>query len=414
MDEKSLTLRGMNKLSIFHLITSLLVILSAFQSLRHFFIANFPSSIFEGSFCDFSSFFNCDNSAYSFIAQIFGIPLGYFGIALGMASLMGILFPSTAFERTNKFLNFFNVLGIIILIFISVFILGSVCLYCVAYYIFSFLNFFLYYKFGIDSKKGFIKQHLQPNIRHLFGIGLLTLIGAVNIFAYHQAKIEAQGGGVANRIVQQYFSLPKVKNPSIISPYYTIQATKDFHSAPIRIVEYADFQCPDCLKLINDLEDLKKDFGDKMNVVFQFFPLDGKCNTVVDKDKHPQSCALSYIAAHDPGKFLAIHDEIFDNLRKTRSDEWVKNLAQKYGVEDALTDERTKKIVHDIINTGKEYNPTSDRYRYGIRSTPTMIINERMVIGTLPKVQLRAIFKAILDKDKKGKDERSGFIEDWR
>ncbi|MCK4645743.1 MAG: thioredoxin domain-containing protein [Candidatus Aminicenantes bacterium] len=180
------------------------------------------------------------------------------------------------------------------------------------------------------------------------------------------------------------------------------------------MVEYADFQCPDCLKLINDLEDLKKDFGDKMNVVFQFFPLDGKCNTVVDKDKHPQSCALSYIAAHDPGKFLAIHDEIFDNLRSTRSDEWVKNLAQKYGVEDALTDERTKKIVHDIINTGKEYNPTSDRYIYGIRSTPTMIINERMVIGTLPKVQLRAIFKAILDKEKKGKDERSGFIEDWR
>jgi protein-disulfide isomerase len=327
---------------------------------------------------------------------------------------MGILFPSAGFERTNKFLNFFNVLGIIGLIFISIFILNSVCLYCAAYYIFSFLNFFLYYKFGIDSKKGFIQQHLQPNIRHLFGIGLLTLIGAVNIFAYHQAKIEAQGGGVANKIVQQYFSLPRVKNPSIISPYYTIQATKDFQSAPIRIIEYADFQCPDCLKLKNDLEDLKKDFGDKMNVVFQFFPLDGKCNTVVDKDKHPQSCALSYIAAHDPGKFLAIHDEIFDNLRKTRSDEWVKNLAQKYGVEDALTDERTKKIVHDIVNTGKEYKPTSDRYRYGIRSTPTMIINERMVIGTLPKVQLRAIFKAILDKDKKGKDERSGFIEDWR
>ena len=414
MEKKSLTLRGMNALSIFHLITSLLVILSAFLSLRHFFVANFPSSIFEGSFCDISRFFNCDNSAYSFIAQIFGIPLGYFGIAVGMASLMGILFPSTAFERTNKFLNFFNVLGIISLIFISVFILGSVCFYCMAYYIFSFLNFFLYYKYGVDSKEGFIKQHLHPSVRHLFGIGLLTLIGAVNIFAYHQAKIEAQGGGVANRIVQQYFSLPKVKNPSIISPYYTIQATKDFQSAPIRIVEYADFQCPDCLKLMNDLEDLKKDFGDKMNVVFQFFPLDGKCNTVVDKDKHPQSCALSYIAAHDPGKFLAIHDEIFDNLRSTRSDEWVKDLAQKYGVEDALTDERTKKIVHDIINTGKEYNPTSDRYRYGIRSTPTMIINERMVIGTLPKVQLRAIFKAILDKEKKGKDERSGFIEDWR
>jgi protein-disulfide isomerase/uncharacterized membrane protein len=414
MEEKSLTLRGLNWLLIFHLVTSLLVILSAFLSLRHFFIANFPTSIFEGSFCDLSAFFNCDSSAYSFIAQIFGVPLGYFGIAVGLASLMGILFPSAGFERTNKFLNFFNVLGIIGLIFISIFILQSVCLLCVGYYVFSFLNFWLYSKYGIEAKKGFNKQYLQPSVRFLFGIGLLTLIGAVGMYAYHQAKIEAQGGGVANKIVQQYFNLPKVENPSIISPYYTIQATKDFESAPIRIVEYADFQCPDCLKLRNDLEDLKKDFGDKMNVAFQFFPLDGKCNNVVDKDKHPQACALSYIAAHDPSKFLAIHDEIFNNLRKTRSDEWVENLAQKYGVEAALTDERTKKIVQDIINTGKEYKPTSDRYQYGIRSTPTMILNERMVIGTLPKVQLRAIFKAILQEEEKGKDESLGFIEDWR
>jgi len=414
MDEKSLTLRGVNKLSIFHLVISILVIVSAFLSLRHFFIANFPTSIFEGSFCDISGFFNCDSSAYSFIAQIFGIPIGYFGMAVGMASLMGIFFPSATFERTNKFINFFNVIGIFVLIIISLFLLKSVCLLCAAFYIFSFINFGLYYKYGIDSENGFIKQHLRPNVRYLFGIGLLTIIGAVNIYFYHQAKIEAQGGGVASKIAQQYFSLPKVKNPSIISPYYTIQATENFEDAPIRIIEYGDFQCPDCLKLKNDLESLQKDFGDKMNVVFQFFPLNAKCNTVVDKDRHPQACALSYIAAHDPGKFLAIHDEIFDNLRNTRNDEWVKNLAKKFGVEDALIDETTKKIVHVIINTGREYKPTSDRYKYGIRSTPTMILNERMVIGTLPRVQLRAIFKAILDKEKKGKADSPEFIEDWR
>jgi len=43
-----------------------------------------------------------------------------------------------------------------------------------------------------------------------------------------------------------------------------------------------------------------------------------------------------------------------------------------------------------------------------------MILNERMVIGTLPKVQLRAIFKAILNKGKKGKADSTEFIEDWR
>ncbi|MGD2295982.1 MAG: vitamin K epoxide reductase family protein, partial [Candidatus Aminicenantes bacterium] len=148
MEKNSLTLRGINTLSIIHFMVSLLVILSAYLSLHHFFVANFPTSIYEGTFCDFSSFFNCDNSAYSFLADIYGIPLGYFGMAVGMAALMGLLFPSAAFERTNKFLNFFNGLGIVGLIVISVFFLKSVCLYCIAYYFFSLINFFLYYKFG--------------------------------------------------------------------------------------------------------------------------------------------------------------------------------------------------------------------------------------------------------------------------
>ncbi len=412
MEKRSLTLKGINTVLIIHLIVSILVIVSSYLSLRHFFAANFPTSIYDGSFCDISAFFNCDSSAYSFIAKIFDVPLGYFGIAIGLASLMGIIFPSAAFERTNIFLNFFNVLGIAGLIFISLFVLKSICLLCLAFYLFSFINFWLYSRYGIDSEKGFIRRHLQPNMRFLFGIGLLTLIGALNIYAFHHAKIEAQGGGVANRIVQQYFNLPRVKNPSIISPYYTVQATENFDDAPIRIIEWADFQCPDCLKLRNDLEDLKEEFGDKMNIVFQFFPLDGKCNSVQEKNRHPQACDLSFMAAHDPSKFLAIHDEIFDNFNKVRDLNWIKNLAQKYGVEEALKDENTIKIVTDIIDTGKEYKPTSDRFTFGIRSTPTMIINERMVIGTLPKVQLRAIFQAILDQ--KSKDEKTGFIEDWR
>jgi len=412
MEKRSLTLNGINTISIIHLIVSILVIVSSYLSLRHFFAANFPASIYDGSFCDFSAFFNCDNSAYSFIAKIFDVPLGYFGIAIGLASLMGIIFPSAAFERTNLFLNFFNVLGIVGLVFISIFVLKSVCLYCLAYYLFSFINFWLYSRYGIDTEKGFIRRHLQPNIRFLFGIGLLTFIGALNIYAFHQAKIEAQGGGVAHRIVQQYFSLPKVNNPSIISPYYTIQATENFEDAPIRIIEWADFQCPDCLKLRNDFEDLKEEFGDKMNIVFQFFPLDEKCNSAQKKNRHPQACDLSFMAAYDPSKFLAIHDEIFDNFNKVRNTDWIKNLAQKYGVEEALLDKNTIKIVTDIIDTGKEYKPTSDQFTYGIRSTPTMIINERMVIGTLPKVQLRAILQAILDQ--KLLDEKTGFIEDWR
>lgn len=56
-------------------------------TIRHFFLANFPETIFRGSFCDISAFLNCDSSAFSPIAHFRGVPLGYFGLVLG------IIFP---------------------------------------------------------------------------------------------------------------------------------------------------------------------------------------------------------------------------------------------------------------------------------------------------------------------------------
>jgi len=115
------------------------------------------------------------------------------------------------------------------------------------------------------------------------------------------------------------------------------------------------------------------------------------------------------MAAYDPDKFLQIHDEIFASFTLARNPEWRKELAKKYQVEDALNDEKTKEIVKRIIDTGREYEKTSDRYAYGIRSTPTIILNNRMIIGTLPYEHLRAICQALVEEHEGGKK----FIENW-
>lgn len=92
----------------------------------------------------------------------------------------------------------------------------------------------------------------------------------------------------AAHVLEQYFSLPEVPKPSIISPYWVARSTERFEDAPIHIIQ-------------------------------QFFPLDAQCNDLVDKDKHPGACDLSYMAAYDPDNFVAIHDEIFANLQAAAS-----------------------------------------------------------------------------------------------
>jgi len=381
-------------------------------TVQHFFAANYPLTIYEGGICDINAFFNCDSSAHSILSQVAGVPLGYFGMVVGLLVSIGALFPSVDFERTNRSIALINVVGVVTLFLVSVFILKSLCLYCSGFYVFSILSFIVFWKYpASDGADGFVAKYLRPSLTHLATYGVLTLSGAYGFALYHEARRDAQSGGVATRIVREFYSLPTVAWPSFISPLRTAQASENFEDAPIRIVEYADLLCPDCRFLDEQMAQLKEEFAGQMNVAFQLFPLEAKCNDVVDKDLHPGACEISYIAAYDPSKFQAIHDEVFAGGRGGRDPEWRLALAQRYGVEAALQDSATIELVHRMIETGAEYAKTSDQYAHGIRSTPTMIINNRMVIGTLPYDQLRAIFQALVDEHERG--ENSRFIENW-
>lgn len=398
--KRMLTMNGVRLPRILSFVSGLGMMAAAILTIRHFFIANYPESIFQGSFCDISAFFNCDASVFSSLSQIMGVPLGFFGLIVGALVALGALFPSEDFEKTNTFIGLLNGLGVIGLLAYSVFVLRSLCLFCSGYYLFALLSLFLFWRFGLGR--------FRPSIKMLATFACITVLGAYGMIAYHDARRDAQAAAVM-RVVNQYFELPEVGDPSFISPYWTARATDVFEEAPIRIVEYVDFLCPDCLFLTQQLDRLKAEFEGKINIAFQFFPLEARCNAVVDKDLHPGACELSYIAAYDPALFQVIHDEIFLNFNTARSPEWRRELAQRYGVEEALNDPYTQNIVQTIINTGAEYEKTSDRFAHGIRSTPTMIINGRMVIGTLPDEHLRAIFQALVEQ----KEGRQAFIENW-
>jgi uncharacterized membrane protein len=409
--EESLTLGGRVGRRALSFVSGLGMALSSVMTIDHFYAANFPESIFEGSFCDISAFFNCDASAYAGISSLAGVPLGYFGLFVGTLVALGAVFPSAAFERTNKTISLVNAAGVVVLLAYSVFFLGSLCLLCSGFYVLSLLSFFLFRKYGIDRGRGFMAGWFRPSFSQLVAFAVLGLLGAYGFTLYTDARRMAQSGGVAARAVKEYYNLATVEWPSFISPFWTVKSTENFEDAPIQIVEYGDLLCSDCLMLYRQLKELKAEFEGKMNVAFQLFPLEAKCNDVVEKDLHPGACDVSYMAAYDPEKFLAIHDEIFDNFRRARREEaWRTELASRFAVEAALNDSATIALVDRMIQTGSEYEKTHERYAHGIRSTPTMIVNNRMLIGTLPYEQLRAIFHALVEESEGG--ERR-FMESW-
>lgn len=76
--------------------------------------------------------------------------------------------------------------------------------------------------------------------------------------------------------------------------------------APITIVEFSDFQCPYCEKAYPVINQVVKEYGNKVLLVFKQFPL-------VSIHPRAQKAAEATACAGDQGKFWAMHDALFEH-----------------------------------------------------------------------------------------------------
>src|SRR6266571_2202063 len=96
---------------------------------------------------------------------------------------------------------------------------------------------------------------------------------------------------------------PRVKLESVAGP------AKGPESAPITIVEYADFQCPYCTRALDSLKQVEEKYAGKVRIVFRDFPL-SQIHPFAAKAAEAGACA------NDQGKFWPMHDKLFANQTK--------------------------------------------------------------------------------------------------
>jgi uncharacterized membrane protein/protein-disulfide isomerase len=383
-------------------------------TVRHWFSVQFPRGFADATACGAASFFSCLDSANAPIAAPFGIPLGVYGVMVGGLLLLAALFPSPDFDRFARRISVLNVTLAVALSAYSMLVLRSLCPLCFSYTALSILHVLLVGS-GAAAREGVIAAGAEArpfaltSLRYLAAFGLVTLLAGWSVSVHRDARVEARSGGAAEQMAAAFLGLERVPEPTLISPYRAISSTPRFEDAAVRMVVYGDFLCTDCRYFAEQLHRLEREFPGQINAAFQFFPLEAQCNDVVSKDKHPGACDLAYISAYRPEQFRAIHDEIFASGEQARRRGWQLDLARRYAAEAALQDPATRSVVHQLIATGTEYEKTSEQFSHGIRSTPTSIVNGRMLIGTLPYEHLRAIVVALLRE--RGGGQR--FLENW-
>ena len=142
-------------------------------------------------------------------------------------------------------------------------------------------------------------------------------------------------------------------------------------SAEITIVEWADFQCPFCVRVNPTLEKVAQEYGDKVRFSFKHLPL-----SMHSKARAAHQAAE---AAHRQGKFWEMHDRIFASP-KDLSEETYLRYANEIGLDidqyksDFSSSSVRKKVDADL----------AEARELGVSGTPSFFINGRFLSGAQP------------------------------
>jgi len=150
--------------------------------------------------------------------------------------------------------------------------------------------------------------------------------------------------------------------------------------APIVLLEYGDYECPDCLNAWPIVKQLRGAMGDRLGFAFRHYP---------QSSIHPHASAAAQAAeaAGSQGKFWEMHDLLFRNQKKLDQLDMT-HLALQLGLEvyqfqaDFERASHVQRIREDV-QSGQQS---------GVGGTPTFYINGCHYRGA---VDLPSMLKAI-------------------
>jgi len=213
------------------------------------------------------------------------------------------------------------------------------------------------------------KEQVAEQIRQY-----LTQQQGGTLFQELVAGLEAKYG------VERYLLPPRIDVASDGFP------SKGPKNAPVTIVEFSDFECPYCSRVLPSLRQVVDNYGDSVRLVFRQFPL----NSI-----HPraQKAAEASLCAADQDKFWEMHDAMFEEQKSLAIDQ-LKEKAARLGLDSevfnsCLDDDKYADQVAADIKAGAAA---------GVSGTPAMFINGRFLNGAVPYEALAEIVDEELNR----------------
>ncbi|NGP77642.1 thioredoxin domain-containing protein [Balneolaceae bacterium YR4-1] len=156
-------------------------------------------------------------------------------------------------------------------------------------------------------------------------------------------------------------------------------------NAKLTLTEYSDYQCPACAYFYPIVDSLKQTYGNDLEVVYKDFPL--------NSHQYAALAARAAEAAKNQGKFLEMHNMLFENQRQ-----WASGDAQSriigYAKQIGLDMNRFEQDLNAAETQQAVMEEKQEGVQMGVDSTPTFFINGEKLQQNPPSFQ---DFKALID-----------------
>ncbi|HEU4351832.1 MAG TPA: DsbA family protein [Burkholderiales bacterium] len=150
--------------------------------------------------------------------------------------------------------------------------------------------------------------------------------------------------------------------------------------APVTVVEYGDFECPNCRQAAPAVKILMARFAERVRFVYRHFPLEGV-------HPHALQAALAAEAAGAQGKFWLMHDLLFESQSHLKLPQ-LRAYAERLELDIARYDaDMAGQLYLQRVREHIESGETS-----GVRGTPTFFVE-----GTIQDVSfgLQHLFERV-------------------
>ena len=154
-------------------------------------------------------------------------------------------------------------------------------------------------------------------------------------------------------------------------------------TAQVTIIQVSDFQCPFCSRVEPTIDQVVKEYGNKVRVVWKNNPL--------PFHDHAMDAAEAAMAANEQGKFWPMHDLMFKNqqaLDRPSLDKYAAEVGLNMSKYKAAMDgHKYKQDITDDANVAATF---------GARGTPSFFINGKNLRGAQPFPAFKAAIDAAL------------------